>query len=357
MKYSKAPHMLLGSAALVLLGTLLLVSPIWISSWKPPLTIPKVTPIVPPTWANLPTRQPQATPSATLDPTLAPLQIMQQALIHKNFALAQAAWNEAHRLAPQNPQVLLARVRLALAQSNLESAEAYAWDALEADAQNAIPWAILGIILTQRGEAKAATQALVVAQALDPTLAPAIFIDRWRAAKKANDAGVMSTLAQTYTQSKSADPIAMYYRGTALIASGNSDLALDQLHSLLSHQPSAPAVLWYTLGQAYMHQHAYSETLTILNVVDSQLAQGDNSLSLDSDRIHYDLALMFAKTNISMNDPTHCAQAEPILRQLSLTNPELVPLIEQAIRCQTPTPTMTPWIPSQQITATPTPSQ
>ncbi len=43
-----------------------------------------------------------------------------------------------------------------------------------------------------------------------------------------------------------------------------------------------------------------------------------------------------------------CAEAEDIARRLLSTQPELEALVEQAVICQTPTPTLTPWIPVQQ---------
>jgi hypothetical protein len=50
-----------------------------------------------------------------------------------------------------------------------------------------------------------------------------------------------------------------------------------------------------------------------------------------------------------------CAEAESIYRRLSNEHERFDAQIKAAVVCQTPTPTLTPWIPSQQVTATPSP--
>lgn len=347
---------LLISLGLLLLGLLLTLTPaiLFPAAPAPPETPATVYPS--PTWGRLPTRLPTLTPSPTPDLAPGPIQTMRAALAARDYDAAQAAWNTAYQVAPHNPLVIREGARLALARDQLLFAENRIWQALRADARDAQTWVLLGATFARQGEFREAEQAWGVAQSLDPALAPALFADRWYAARQAYNAGqgaaALGALAQTYSRIAPEDPLAIYYQAAALLAVGDAHSALPLLRSILSNDPDAPAVLWYTLGEAYLATHAYSETITTLEVAGARFAQGDASLYLASNDPIYDLNLRLAYAYLGRAEPTPCAHAEPLLRRLVERQPELTPLIEQAIVCQTPTPTWTPWLYSERTTPT-----
>ncbi len=358
MKVTMPPRALLLSAGLLFLGLLLTFAPQLFLPASPPPSPPLSSRRPTPTWGHLPTRIPTATPSPTLDLAGTPVQTMREALAQQDYIAAQAAWNAAHQMAPQNPMVAREGARLALARDQLHFAQSRIWRALNADAHDAASWVLLGATYARRGEYLEAEQAWSVAQSLDPALAPALFLDRWYAARQAYTAGqgaaALSALAQTYSRTAPEDPLAIYYQSAALLAVGDATSVIPPLISVLGSDPNAPAVLWYTLGEAYLAGHAYSETITVLEVAGSRFAQGDTSLYLASNDPIYDLNLRLAYAYLGRSEPLACANAEPLLRRLTQRLPELTPMIAQAIACQTPTPTWTPWLPSQRIEVTPT---
>lgn len=311
-----------------------------------------------PTWNRLPTRIPTSTPSPTLDLASTPVQTMREALLQGDHIAAQAAWNAAHQMAPQSHLVAREGARLALARDQLHFAESRIWQALRTDAQDATSWVLLGATYARQGEYKEANQAWGIAQSLDPALLSVLFADRWHAARQTYNAGQgaddLSALAQLYSQTAPEDPLSIYYQSAAMIAFGDAESAIPPLLSVLQSDPTAPAVFWYTLGEAYLAGHAYSETITVLEVAGACFAQGDASLYLASNDPIYDLNLRLAYAYLGRADPASCANAEPLIRRLSQQQPELTTVISQTILCQTPTPTWTPWLVSQRDEPTPT---
>lgn len=337
------------SLALAVVGALLLLTSILM---RPAPTSPALPPSRPsPTWRAFPTRAHSPTPTSAVTPLL---QALHHALLRGDHAAAQAAWEQARPLAPAGSAeygpVMQAGARLALAQDDLEAAERRAWAALEA-APQAATWGLLGTVLMRQGESKAAAQALAVAQALDPALAPALFSDRWIAARRAGDTASMAMLAQTYTDQHPDAALGFYFRSAVLLAIGDTAGALDRLIPVLHAEPEAPAVLWFTLGKTYLARGAYTETLTALDVAGLRLARGDASLTLASDAPVQELGLLRAQAYLGLYTPRRCAEAEPLLRRWGAP----AEAISRSLRCQTPTPTWTPWIPNLQKTPTPTP--
>lgn len=341
---------------LLLLGALLL----WLSfcsEHSTPASTPgiqSITPAPPPTWSHMPTRRALPTLSPTPDFLAGPLRELQTALQYRDFEAAEEAWHKIYQIAPDNGLALRERARMALAQEEYLSAEAYAWEAIQMLPEDAETWALLGLILIRTHNPDAAEQALSVAQSLDPELAADLFLNRWCAARRAGNSAAMTELAYAFSEKQPDVPLAFYFRAAAFIANRDMESASVQLHSLLTSDGNAPAVLWYTLGEIYMARHAYSETLTVMKVAEARFAQGDPSLYLASDDPYYDLNLAMARAFLGIANPTNCTSAEPILRELSEQNPDLTPMVEQAILCQTPTPTLTPWLFSQIWTPTAT---
>ncbi|HOT90497.1 MAG TPA: hypothetical protein PLJ78_11850 [Anaerolineae bacterium] len=320
----------------------------------PSTPLPQMQPSPP--WERFPTRAltPTSTPiPTTMAETNQSLRVMRIALDYEAFETAEAAWEKARRITPEDSplrgHVLREGARLALLRGDLDTAEARAWDAVREAADEAETWALLGVILARQGEPKVAEQALRVAESLDPGLAPDVFAERWRAARQSNDSNALMALAQTFSSREPENPLGFYYRATALLASGEIESAFRHLLIQLRADPNSAAALWYALGEAYLAQHAYNEAKIAFDVAAARFTTGDYSLYLASDDPPRDLDIKRALALTGLNDPTACAQAEPLLRRWNAPDDA----IERARLCQTPTPTPTSWIPVQIGTATP----
>ncbi len=352
------------SVGLLLFGILL----IWLSfynGYTAPATTPEIqteTELPPitskptPTWSHMPTRYVPPTPSATPDPLTAPMRELQDALQSGDFEAAEEAWYKVFQINPESGMALREKARLALAQGEYLSAEAYAWEAIQLLPKDAETWALLGLILIRTHNPGAAEQALSVAQSLDPELAADLFLDRWCAARQSGNSAAMTRLAYAFSEKQPDVPLAFYFRAAAFMAGRDMESAIVQLLTSLERNGDAPAVLWYTLGEVYLAQQAYSETITVTQVAEARFAMGDASLYLASDDPYYDLNLAIARALMGRDDLMSCARAEPILRELSEQNPELTPMVEEAILCQTPTVTLTPWLFSELWTPTLSPT-
>jgi len=344
----RAPRLLFTSLALLGIAvTLLILSATFEAR---PATPVSVLPQPSPPWGLFPTRipLPTQTPIPTATPEADnPLRVMQIALLRDAFEVAEVAWEEALRVTPEDSphrgRVMREGVRLALLRGDTDTAEARVWDAVRVSAQDAETWALAGVTLARRGEPKVAEAALRIAETLDPGLAPDVFADRWRAARQAGDGNIMTALAQTYSSREPENPLGFYYRAAAILATGESDAALQHLLIQLRADPDSPAVLWYTLGEAYLGQRAYNEALIVFAVAEDRFAAGDLSLHLASDDPPRDLNINRGRALLGISDPKQCAQAESLLRQWNAP----ADTIERARLCQTPTPTLTPWIPAQ----------
>jgi tetratricopeptide (TPR) repeat protein len=309
-----------------------------------------------PPWDHLPTRIP--TPTETPTPTTTPeadnpLEIMQFALLHDAFEVAEAAWEEADRVTPEDSphrgRVMREGARLALLRGDIDVAEVRIWDAVRVSGQDAATWALAGVILARQGEPEVAETALRIAETLDPGLAPDVFADRWRAARQSNDGDALTALAQTYSSREPENPLGFYYRAAAMLATGESNAALPHLLIQLRAEPDSAAVLWYALGEAYLTQHAFHEAMIVFDVAEARFTAGDLSLHLASDDPLRDLNINRGRALLGISDPDHCAQAESLLRQWDAPTD----IIDHARLCQTPTPTLTPWIPFQTVTYPP----
>jgi predicted Zn-dependent protease len=235
-----------------------------------------------------------------------------------------------------------AGARLALMQDDTDSAESRTWAALRFAPQDPQVWSLLGISLRKSGEFKAAEQAFAIAQTLAPAWAPELFEDRWRAALRAKDIAAIVILAEDYSLRYPESTLAAYYRAEALLATYQPLAAIEALIPSVQEPPSAPALLWYTLGRAYLARGGFREAATALEVAASKIAQGDSSLDLVVDDQILALSIHLGKAYFGMD---RCAEAEGIFRRLSTDHPEFEGWLERSIICQTPTPTLTPWMP------------
>jgi Flp pilus assembly protein TadD len=360
----------------------------------------------------MPTRIPSPTPTSVV---AQPLQTLQAALRQGEDAEhTLMIWEEARILAPHNGIVWREGARLALAQDNVLSttdsvlstnsvlsttnnvlpttnsvlsstdsvlsstdsvlsstdsvaiAEERIWQAIQLIPQDGETWALLGLILKRQGQFKAAMQALDVARTLDPTLGSGLFPELWQAALQAKDTQTMQTLVRTYSRQHRETPLAIYYRAETLLTLGEAEITRDLL--IASMDQTSPALLWYTLGRAYMRTHAWNEAAMSLEVAKKRIASGDESLRFMDKTALKDLRLALGQAYLHAGQ---CAQAEQVLRDLlaeaglvteadseanapaSTPTPDLAPLVRDAVICQTPTPTWTPWMISEQVIPTP----
>ncbi|MBN2390706.1 MAG: hypothetical protein JXR84_08285 [Anaerolineae bacterium] len=351
----RVPPLLLTSLALLGVAIVLLILS---ATFKVQPVAPGVSvlPQPSPPWDLLPTRIPPPTETPTPTPTPEaniPLMTMQRALLHDAFEMAEVAWEEAVRVTPENSphrgRVMREGARMALLRGDIDTAEARIWDAVRVSASEAATWALAGVILARQGETKVAELALGIAETLDPGLAPDVFADRWRAARQSNDGDALTALAQTYSSREPENPLGFYYRAAAMLATGESDTALQHLLIQLRAEPDSAAVLWYTLGEAYLAQRGFHEAIIVFEVAQARFTTGDQSLYLASDDPLRDMNINQGRALLGISDSDHCAQAESLLRQWDAP----ADTIERARLCQTPTPTLTPWIPFQTVTYPP----
>lgn len=92
------------------------------------------------------------------------------AMIHQNFLRAGEKFQEADRIQPRNPLVLLHLGILLLKRHSLYAAEKYLRDAAELLPDNHAPWLYLAETYEQAGKPGAARTALRKALALNPSL-------------------------------------------------------------------------------------------------------------------------------------------------------------------------------------------
>ncbi|MEA3308775.1 MAG: hypothetical protein U9Q70_04595 [Chloroflexota bacterium] len=288
-------------------------------------------------WLPLPTRVPSPTPL----PLAQILAEMQPALLSGQPEVARTSWEVAAVRAPEDSRVQREGARLALALGDPQRAETRAWVAIKADPSDATTWALLGISQQRQGKIELAQQAFAQAQALAPEMAPELFTDRWLAARRADDADELTTLAQFQLMRQPQDPLLSYYRAEALLSANYARAALDLL--LLEVKNDSSALLWYTLGRAYLQAKAGTNARISLEVAQVAYMRGDNSILLASDDPRHDLNAALGRAYLVSGE---CEKVRPLLLLLSTPYPDLQPLIAEAARCPTPTPTCTPWLPA-----------
>jgi predicted Zn-dependent protease len=109
----------------------------------------------------------------------------------------------------------------------------------------------------------------------------------------------------------------------------------------------SPAVLWYTLARAYLDYGAEEEARVALETALRDLTRGDDTLLLASDDPLYELNRLLGEIYL---ETRRCEEAVERLEILVTPYPDLAPLVEEAQRCPTPVPTVTPWLPEDWAT-------
>ncbi|MCD6284396.1 MAG: tetratricopeptide repeat protein [Anaerolineae bacterium] len=301
-----------------------------------------------PTWASLPLRASESERGGEVD-----YRPFYRALLRDQIEEADRLWTELCEMVPEESGSLhIAGARLALAQDDLERAGDRAREAVSRTPDDALAWSLLGVILDRTGQPRQAEQALAKAQSLDPSLASEVLPSRWQAAVASRDAAVVVALAENFGERYPGNIFVPYYRAEALLMTGAPSDAITLLVGVLTEEPDAPALLWYTLGRAYLARGGYIEAATSLEAAAYRFARGDTSLELISPRPIDDLNAHLGQAYLQT---ARCAEAETIFHRLQADQPGFAGMVEAAVNCQTPTPTLTPWIPVQIGTVTPRP--
>ncbi len=301
-----------------------------------------------PTWALLPLRVLESEGDGEAD-----YRPFYRALLRDQIEEADRLWTElCETVLEESSELHIAGARLALAQGDLERAGDRAWEAISLAPDDALAWSLVGVILGRAGESKQAEQALAIAQSLNPSLASEVLPSRWQAAVASRDAAVVVALAEDFGERHPGSVFAPYYRAEALLMTGAPSDAITLLVGVLTDEPDAPALLWYTLGRAYLARGSYIEAATSLETAAYRFARGDTSLEMISARPVDDLNAHLGQAYLQT---ARCAEAEMIFHRLEADDPGFSSMVEAAVICQTPTPTLTPWIPLQIGTVTPRP--
>ncbi|MBN1261638.1 MAG: hypothetical protein JXB35_13250 [Anaerolineae bacterium] len=304
---------------------------------------PTLSPLPTATYYPMPTRLPTATPY----PPAHFLEQMIEAWVRGDMATAKTAWEAAYQLDSKNARTLREGARLALLDGKPHTALKRAEAAVRADEEDAQSWLLLGVIQQRLGETAAAQNSLTQAVALDAALAEALFPARWQAARELGDSETLVKLSQAYLIAHPNDAYGLYYRSETLLAAGMPRAALELL--TLGMDTTSPAVLWYTLGRAYLELKINSQAIIVLETAQRAYDRGDASMSLASGTPARDLNAALGQAYIGMR---RCEEAVSILELLATPYPDLVPLLNEAKSCPTPmpTPTFVPWLmPSDQV--------
>jgi Flp pilus assembly protein TadD len=259
-----------------------------------------------------------------------------------DLSRAEALWNAALEIAPNDSEVQREGARLAWRQNALEVAAERANTALRLDPEDAEAWLLAGAIAEKLGDLETAQTALRTAETLKPALAESLFPTQWRIAIETGNKEALSQLAQSYLVTHFDDPYAVYYRAEALLATDYAPLALELLS--LRMDTDSDAVLWYTLGRIYLAVGDPQNAIIALETASTLLARGDQSLVLASADPLRDVNLALGRAYLRVQ---RCEEALSLVQLLATPYPEAATLVQEAQQCTAPapTPTFAPWMP------------
>lgn len=300
---------------------------------------PSATPQRLPTRATIPT--PTPTPFS-----ISARAYYEEGLTHQKSGNAEAArqsFTWAIQRAPDFGPAYVARGAIYLAQGEFHLALADAEAALKIDSANPAAHALRGETLRRMRRARWALAAFDRALALDPDLQAETFRSRWLAARAAQDADRLMDLSREYRGAYPEDPLRHYYLGWALIESGKPYPAISVLIRGIKTSSEPPALLWFTLGQAYLADSSWQEAATSIEAARTLVQAGDLSLTIHSDSPIADLFGALGQAYLGIE---RCADAEVMLSyaiDVGAPASEYAARLEEARLCQTPAPTDTPY--------------
>jgi tetratricopeptide (TPR) repeat protein len=256
-------------------------------------------------------------------------------------ACALQSFTEAIETDPGFAPAYVARGSMYLARGQLDAALDDADGAIAANAGDASAHALKGEILRQLGRPRDASEAFDEAVALQPALEEEVFQSRWLAALAARDGQRLMELSGWYNWEHPADSLRYYYRGWAYIEQGDLGVATRLLVEGIEDTPRPPALLWFTLGHAYLESGSAQEAVTCFEVAGELIQAGDVSLEIHTEQPIADFFAAIGQAYLAVG---RCADAETMLRHaIAVAGPfsEYLGLLEEAERCKTPTPSPT----------------
>ena len=257
---------------------------------------------------------------------------------------ALQAFTWAIRLEPTSTSAYVGRGAVYLAQGKLYLALADADRALKIDQDNAAAHALRGESLRLQGRGRSASRAFDRALALNPTLSAETFQSRWLAARATPDSNRLLALGGEYADAHPEDPLRHYYRGWAFIELGAPRVAISILVEGIEAASDPPALLWFTLGQAYAANNSWREAVASFEVCRALVQADDTSLKLHSTQ---PIPSLFAALGRAYLGAGRCADAEMMLKYAAETgnlDAAYDTALEEARVCQTPTPAATPYL-------------
>ena len=293
---------------------------------------------------RLPTRVP-------LTPTFTPFPFTAQAYYEQGLVRQQQgdldgaleAYTHAQQISPDFALAYVARGTVYLAQGELGRALVEANNAIETDPECGDAHALRGEITRLQGRNRAALAAYDAAVEADPALAPEIFRGRWLAAIGLGDGLELQQLSWEYDSAGYNRGPGAYYAGWALIKRDVPHAAIRMLVDDIRSSPDATAILWFTLGCAYMPSGAWPEAVTSLEVARELVLAGDSSMKYHSDSPILVLSDGLARAYLGAG---RCVDAELMLNytiEVGGQASRYAGLLEEARICQTPTPTASPY--------------
>jgi tetratricopeptide (TPR) repeat protein len=291
---------------------------------------------------RLPTRVP---------PTVAPTPIGPQVYYEAGLACRRAGDAEcavrsftwAVEIDPEFAPAYVARGGVYLALGQLDLALDDADSAIVADPEDASAYALRGETLRQMDKPREASRAFDQAVALDPALEEGVFRSRWLAALAVHDAERLTVLGRAYNKAHPEDPLRYYYRGWALIEEGNPLIAIRLLAEGIKDTPQPPALLWFTLGHAYLENGSWWEAVASFETAGRLIQAGDTSLEIHTEQPIADFFGALGRAYLKVG---RCADAETMLKHAiaaGASPSEYSAELEEARLCRTPTPLPTPY--------------
>jgi len=179
------------------------------------------------------------------------------------------------------------------------------------------------------------------ALARGPDLRDDTFQSRWAVARAIGEDGYLSELADEYAAAHQTDWLSHYYEAWASLEAEAYDETIAMLVKTVG-SGRQPALLWYTLGRAYIGIEAWRGAVESLEVARALVAEGDASLTAHTE---HPVGELFAALGRAYLGAGRCADAEAMLAyglSVGASMSENVAALEEARVCQTPTPPPSP---------------
>jgi len=293
---------------------------------------------------RLPTRVPST-------PTFTPFPFAAQAYYEQGVAWQQMgdldgameAYDWAKQRSPDFAPAYVAKGTIYLARGELGRALIEANSAIEIDPECADGYALRGEVTRRQGRYRASLEAYDTAIAIDRTLSAETFRGRWLAAVALGDGSQLQSLAWEYRSAGHEDELTGYYSGWALLERELPQAAIRLLVDEISESTEPPAILWFTLGHAYMRNGSWSEAVTSFEAARELMLAGDTSLTYHSDSPVIALSDGLGRAYLGAG---RCVDAEAMLDYtigIGASAWRYAGLLQEARICQTPTPTATPY--------------